>query len=123
MKTQYEFNFEEAIAAMILSDKNSSQKQLNNLLDFHRNSSMHYDILCDSLFALATGKTNKTLWVTPSGKPYLADAQEDVEDRLLLTCDQVPDFDDDLKLQLETALIFLRGFSEADFFCNPEQKI
>lgn len=123
MKTQYEFNFEEAIAAIILSDMNSSQNQLNNLLDFHRNSSVHYDTLCDSLFALATGETTKPLWMTPSGKPYLSDEQKKLEDRLLLTCDQVPDFDNDLNIQLETALISLRGFSDADFFCRTEEKI
>ena len=112
MKTQFELHFEEAIAAMISSNSDSVHNQIKRFLDFHRNSCDYYDIFCDSLFALASGSAVNSLWITPSGESYLAFAQHDADDQLLLTHEQLPEFSGDLKIHLETALELLRDLSK-----------
>lgn len=111
MKTQYELTFEESITAMILSNNDPSVNQLDLFMDFHRNSCTYYDIFCDGLYALSSGQSSRALWLTPSGRPYLADEQRNEGDRKLITYEQIPEFIDDLKEQLETALNFLCEFS------------
>lgn len=111
MKTQYELTFEESVTAMILSNNNPSVNQLDLFMDFHRNSCTYYDIFCDGLYALSSGQTTRAIWLTPSGKPYLADEQRNEGDRQLINREQIPEFVDDLKEQLETALSLLRKFS------------
>lgn len=111
MKTQYEITYEKLVTSMILSDNNPSHNQLDLFMDFHRNSASYYDIFCDSLYNLSCGRCKHPLWITPSGKSYLAHEQLADDDRKLLTFEQIPDFEDDLVEQLETALTFLEGLS------------
>lgn len=104
MKTQHELQYEELIFSMILSDNKLKCKQQDLVLEFHRNSGEYYDLLCDALHILANRSTTHPLWLTPSGKPYLACIQKDSGDRMLLTYEQVPVFTDDLKDQLDTVI-------------------
>lgn len=109
MKTQYEFNFEKSIIAMILANKDQLRNQLDLFIDFHRNSCDYYDTFCDALYSMSSGQTSDVLWLTPSGKPYLASEQRCEADFKLITPTELPEFEDDLKDQLETALAFLQG--------------
>lgn len=108
MKSQYEIRFEKLIVTMILSDINPAHSQLELFMDFHRNSNVYYDIFCDALFVLANRLTDDFLWITPSGKPYLAPASISKDDFLIATLQQVPEFVDDLKTQLDSVFTFMQ---------------
>lgn len=113
MKTLYELKFEELVTRSILSNEHPYYSRLDIFMDFHRNSSLYYDFLCDSLYVLATGASFDTLWLTPSGRPYLAAKQEAEWDMKLLSSKQVPTFQDDLVEQLEAALTALRDLGKS----------
>ena len=112
LKTQYELTYEKLVTAMILSDDNPIHNQLDLFMDFHRNSSSYYDLFCDSLYKLSCGRSKHPLWITPSGKSYLAHKQLSDDDRKLLTFEQIPYFEDDLEEQLETALASLERLTQ-----------
>ena len=112
MRTQFELHFEEAIAAMIANSSDSVHNQIKRFLDFHRNSCDYYDIFCDSLFALASGSADNSLWITPFGKSYLAFVQINADDKLLLSHGQLPEFAGDLRVHLEIAIDRLRDLSK-----------
>lgn len=111
MKTQYELQFEREITAIILSKLGSIISPLEIFMDFHRNSNYYYDLFCDALLALSCGQSNEPLWITPSGRSYLAPARQSEFDLMVLTYEQIPEFENDLTDQLETALVFLHGLS------------
>lgn len=117
MKTQYELKFEELVTKSILSNEHPICSRLDVFMDFHRNSSVYYDFLCDALYVLASGASSDTLWLTPSGRPYLAPQQQAEWDMKLLSSQQVPAFQDDLVEQLEVALAALRDFEKATAPC------
>lgn len=109
MKTQYELKFEKTVVAMILAYDGSRYNQLDLFMDFSRNSCDYYDSICDALYFMSSGQTSDILWLTPSGKPYLAAEQRSEADYKWISANQLPEFEDDLKEQLETALAALQG--------------
>lgn len=104
MKTVYELRYEEMITAAILANEDPVCSRLDLFMDFHRNSSVYYEFLCSALFDLACRKTSDSLWITQSGRPYLAVKAQSEGDCFLLSCRQVPEFQDDLEDQIEAAL-------------------
>lgn len=108
MKTQHELKYEKLITEIILSDNCKDFSQLDLFMDFHRNSYTYYDYFCDALFSMSCGHTTDSLWITPSGRPYLSSGREHEADYLVITRDQIPEFIDDLYEQLETAFACLQ---------------
>ncbi len=111
MKSKYELTYEKLVTSMILSENISIQQQLDLFFEFHENSYTYYDTFCDALYELSCGHTTDSLWMTPSGKPYLSPDYQQEGDHRLLTYEQVPVFKEDLQEQLETALTSMRKLS------------
>ena len=104
MKNQYELKFEKTVIEMILLNDHPYLSQLDLFIDFHHNSDIYYDNLCDALYELSNRHTNQPLWISASGNPYLALMPRTKEDRQVLTFDQIPEFVDDLYEPLNVAL-------------------
>ncbi len=75
------------------------------MLDFHNNSEMYYDNLCDALLAISTHQNIAPIWISPNGNCRSSLRIENPNDRILLYSDEVPDFDFDLVNQLEVAIL------------------
>lgn len=108
MKTQHELKYEELITELILIKNYTNYSQLDLFMDFHRNQHIYYDIFCDALYTMACGDSSYSLWLTPSGKPYLAEAYRAEEDLMVLSQEDVPVFEDDLKEQLDAAIVSMQ---------------
>ena len=113
MKTAYELKYEEMITATILANEDPVCSRLDLFMDFHRNSSVYYEFFCSSLFDLACRKTHDSLWITQSGRPYLAAQAQTEGDLFLLSWGQVPAFQDDLKDQIEAGLYAISRLSKS----------
>lgn len=118
MKNQYELKFEKTIIEMILSNNHQDLSKTDLIMDFHRNSSIYYDNLCDALYELSNGQSIHPLWISASGNPYLSSISRNKEDLKVLTFDQIPEFIDDLYDQLKATLAILHKTLQKNTKCS-----
>jgi len=91
-KTKFEECFTRLIINRILHFEKTLAERSVQLYDFHLNSSLYFDNLCDALYNMSSAGSNTYLWLKPNGDVYVSLHKKGRDDSLLIPRSVLPVF-------------------------------
>lgn len=95
-KTEFEECYIRLIINRILHFDKPLAKRSVLLYDFHLNSSLYFENLCDALYNMSSSGSNTYLWLKNNGDVYVSVDKKGSEDSLLISSSVLPVFEGDL---------------------------